>query len=849
MSFSIIFAQDDGLVDVIVFGEVSGASIENIDIENWFSFGGFSAKVDLEDFESLRNNKNLKVFADHEYYASLDESVNYIGADEVWNLEVESTNLTGSGQTVCIIDTGVDYTHKALGGCFGENNVSSECKVIGGYDFVNDDSDPRDDNGHGTHVAGIVSSGNDIYKGVSPASKIIAIKVLDENGLGDAGGIISGIDWCTKNSEKFNISVISMSLADCSNHEEYCDSKSPFSYPIGLAVEKNVSVVVSSGNGKGPNCEAGSDFGLAEPACIQKVIAVGSVNLEEEIFYQRWNLFQVMAPGIKIKSSFLGGNYKDMSGTSMAVPHLSGTILLLDELTKIQEGRRLNVWEIKNLLNLTQREVYDSSTENFFPIINSLDVVFSAEKISPSVGLNYPSDSKLSLGGEENFSCSVSDWQLSNITLKIWEEGIEYFSLTKEMLEGGEIEFSLTNFSYGDYLWNCYSYDLNGNLGMTFENNSFFVGGVFVKLLGDSREEYTNFAGEEFSCSASSSLEHELWKTEFYLWDENGSLTFNEEKEIKGFENTSNFNYSFFEEGKYFWNCQVFNNDSKSYFAFENFSVSYDITSPEVYDFLVEAKSDSVIISWNSSEEVNSSFEEEFFKEGMGFGESSLVIDGLNPSTIYFYNFSFCDRARNCDSFDLLNFTTLDKVISNSGEGSSGGSGPSRIIKEGKAINISEDSLFIGQSLFVGKGDLLGFSFSLTNYSLKILEIRNVSVELFVAGEDIVLTRGGEIYLPLGESEAYLVYLRLDSFNDEGVDIFIKGVLNGKEDEEETGGFFATGNAVSDAGFNGGSRTGGFFSWLSLLGTMLFASVFMQKKLKGEKLSVIEEGDLEHWQW
>src|SRR3989344_5381313 len=92
--------------------------------------------------------------------------------------------LSGEGVTIGIIDTGVDYTHRDLGGCFGAG-----CKVIGGYDFVNEDSDPMDDHGHGTHVAataagdGVAQDGT-ILKGVAPEANIVAYKVLNNNGAG-----------------------------------------------------------------------------------------------------------------------------------------------------------------------------------------------------------------------------------------------------------------------------------------------------------------------------------------------------------------------------------------------------------------------------------------------------------------------------------------------------------------------------------------------------------------------------------------------------------------------------------------------------------------------------------------
>lgn len=89
---------------------------------------------------------------------------------------------------VAIIDTGIDYTHPALGGCFGEG-----CKVVAGYNFVNEDDDPMDDDGHGTHVAGIVGALSDDLRGVAPQVRLHAYKVLDNLGAGLLSDVVRSL--------------------------------------------------------------------------------------------------------------------------------------------------------------------------------------------------------------------------------------------------------------------------------------------------------------------------------------------------------------------------------------------------------------------------------------------------------------------------------------------------------------------------------------------------------------------------------------------------------------------------------------------------------------------------------
>ena len=84
----------------------------------------------------------------------LYSSSSQIQADAVWDL-----GINGSGQTICVIDSGVDYTHTSLGGCTQAQFLAGTCdKVIGGYNYYDNNADPMDLGGHGTHIAGIISS-------------------------------------------------------------------------------------------------------------------------------------------------------------------------------------------------------------------------------------------------------------------------------------------------------------------------------------------------------------------------------------------------------------------------------------------------------------------------------------------------------------------------------------------------------------------------------------------------------------------------------------------------------------------------------------------------------------------
>ena len=114
------------------------------------TLNAFAGEVTEEGLDKLRNDPKVDAIVVNKVrQLFLSGSVPVMNADDVWNVEVNGYNITGEGETVCIVDTGVDHSHAAL-----------TSNYLAGYDFYNNDSDPMDDQGHGTHVAGIIASTN-----------------------------------------------------------------------------------------------------------------------------------------------------------------------------------------------------------------------------------------------------------------------------------------------------------------------------------------------------------------------------------------------------------------------------------------------------------------------------------------------------------------------------------------------------------------------------------------------------------------------------------------------------------------------------------------------------------------
>ncbi|MFA5137737.1 MAG: S8 family peptidase [Elusimicrobiota bacterium] len=205
----------------------------------------------------------------------------------------------GAGVKVAVVDTGIDYAHPALSGNYK-----------GGYNAVDPQADPKDDHGHGTHVAGTIAAAGEDILGVAPQASLYAVKVLDGSGGGTIAGIIDGLDWCVKNK----LHIVNMSLGG------------PHSDALQKAVEKTVAagVTIVAAAGNDPEAE------VSAPARYPQTIAVSASTSEDGLAYFSTTGPEVdfIAPGHQVPSTWPGGGTKSLSGTSMATPHVTGLAVL-----------------------------------------------------------------------------------------------------------------------------------------------------------------------------------------------------------------------------------------------------------------------------------------------------------------------------------------------------------------------------------------------------------------------------------------------------------------------------------------------------------------------------------------
>src|SRR3989344_6131322 len=232
---------------------INQISSEDLTINGEFSsIDGFYGEATKEGIEKLKDDDNVeRIDYDMPVKAFLQDSINLVNAKKTYGISIKNSNITGKGNTICVIDTGIDDKHPDLKG-----------KVLDGYNFIKDNDKFKDDNGHGTHVAGIAAA-DGMLKGIAPDANLIAIKSLDENGNGEESIVAKGIEWCYLNAEKYNITAITLSLGTVNVlFDQDCDSEFPSIAPaINEAVFRNITVVAATGN-------SGSNTHISGPACI-----------------------------------------------------------------------------------------------------------------------------------------------------------------------------------------------------------------------------------------------------------------------------------------------------------------------------------------------------------------------------------------------------------------------------------------------------------------------------------------------------------------------------------------------------------------------------------------------------
>ena len=279
------------------------------------------------------------------------------GVDLVW----QDTGYTGEGVTMAIIDTGIDGNHTALDD-LDDDNTTNDPKIVAFYDAINNPGAtngteifPYDDNGHGTHCAGITAgTGAPDYRhiGVAPRANLVGVKVLDGGGSGSFAAVMAGMEWTVEKRHEFNIRAASMSLGALTGAIEWTSSEEEsVNRMANEMMRAGVTLFIAAGN-------SGGTATIGTPGSAEDVITVGSLDKNTAIA-----VYSSQGPTeegrVKPNVAFVGSSvnapdantgdgYVALSGTSMATPGAAGVAVLM-----YQANPDLSPFDIRNIMQET----------------------------------------------------------------------------------------------------------------------------------------------------------------------------------------------------------------------------------------------------------------------------------------------------------------------------------------------------------------------------------------------------------------------------------------------------------------------------------------------------------------
>lgn len=273
--------------------------------------------------------------------------------------------FTGAGYSVAILDTGIDYNNQAFAG-----------RYLGGWNFVAGNADPLDDNGHGTHIAGVIASASAEYPGVAPGVGIIALKVLGADGVGTYGNVDAALQWVATNQQKYHIVAVNMSFGSgvyTANPFTFLDSD------FERLQDAGVFIAAASGNGYYGN--NGSNAGLSFPAADPLVVSVGATWAADygkaswatgavdystgadkiASFTQRDVDLDLLAPGAFVTSTFLENSFVAMAGTSVSTAMATGAAVIVRQALDVAQ-HTTDQASILHVLQSTGVQIVDSAS-------------------------------------------------------------------------------------------------------------------------------------------------------------------------------------------------------------------------------------------------------------------------------------------------------------------------------------------------------------------------------------------------------------------------------------------------------------------------------------------------------
>ena len=367
-------------------------------IYQYRNISALAGEVSADGLAALQTNPLVKsIRYDQLAYATMNEAGQIGRVRDVQN----ELGVTGKNVVVAVLDDGIDSDNNDFFGriiaekCY--SSMSSHCPD----GSTESNSANVEATQHGTNVTGIIaSSGANGYKGVAPDAKIVAVKVLDNQGIAPFSDIFAGLDWILTNQKTLNIDIVNMSLGTTETYSGYCDSEEGYFNDLFSDLkDAGVTIFAASGNG-------GAADGVSYPACLSTVIAVGATydsdDGREPDFWSYRELagsnygdcadlqtsagsvacytnsspiLDLFAPGSTIDSSGWNNGTTAFSGTSQASPFAAGVAALV-----LSANPQLSPDELLELLKKTGTNVVDSKNGLTFSLVNAYEAVRMASQ-------------------------------------------------------------------------------------------------------------------------------------------------------------------------------------------------------------------------------------------------------------------------------------------------------------------------------------------------------------------------------------------------------------------------------------------------------------------------------------
>ena len=479
------YLDEEGRISVIVDFNHTPTEIDQLLLENKVGFvtqfrywliDSIAGTVELNRIHELLEIPGVVfIELDGRLGIQMEDVVPAHGVDLVW----QDTGYTGSGVTMAIIDTGIDGNHTALDD-LDDDNTTNDPKIVAFYDAINNPGAtngteifPYDDNGHGTHCAGITAgtgAPNYQHVGVAPHANLVGVKVLDGGGSGSFAAVMAGMEWTVEKRHEFNIRAASMSLGALTGAIEWTSSEEEsVNRMANEMMRSGVTLFIAAGN-------SGGTATIGTPGSAEDVITVGSLDKNTAIaIYSSQGPTEEgrVKPNIAFVGSSVnapdantGDGYVALSGTSMATPGAAGVAVLM-----YQANPDLSPFDVRNIMQETstyrqchymlanepcaedlipknrQNNVYGHGHVNAQPAVEEAANYFYELSMSLNVTLdsNYGQDNRVHIGQGESIVFNLEGgvqrvqwrtWDMRDNWMDLAEFGIgnEQFEVTHGLL-------------------------------------------------------------------------------------------------------------------------------------------------------------------------------------------------------------------------------------------------------------------------------------------------------------------------------------------------------------------------------------------------------------------------------